>query len=211
MRYYPRIFPERLKKTTKHISHNNQCNGRDSKRATAKYKPKALLLDKRVQCLIKHHEVKTYQGVYLQIHLSWVWNHIDVSGQLHAPATLSSRERASRKNWRGPKAAMESMEKHFLLLLGIEPWFLCHPAHSLTAILDPAKLQWNPVKFVRSEVLTAVYMKSECSLVGGYGVESDGSLPTCRRKTLPPHSWPKSKPSHVRKPKVLFNSFVFMK
>jgi hypothetical protein len=39
--------------------------------------------------LIKHHALKTYEGVEVQLHNSWPRQEMEVSGQLHALAALS--------------------------------------------------------------------------------------------------------------------------
>jgi hypothetical protein len=64
-------------------------------------------------CLIKHHAVKTYEGVQVQVH-AFLTSELDES-QLHAPIALPPGERARGNHWLGgwvgPRAGLYAMEK----------------------------------------------------------------------------------------------------
>jgi hypothetical protein len=68
--------------------------------------------------------MKAYGGVDISIQMSRPWHWLEMSGQLHAPATLRPRERAPGTHWIGgwvgPRAGLDDTEKRrFLTLPGL--------------------------------------------------------------------------------------------
>jgi hypothetical protein len=71
-------------------------------------------------CLIKHYTIKAYRGVDVEIHISCPRHLLEVSGQLHAPASLA-RERTTGTHWTegraDPRADLDDVEKRKFLAL----------------------------------------------------------------------------------------------
>jgi hypothetical protein len=72
-------------------------------------------------CLTKHHAVKTYCGVEIQLHAFLSRQQFEVSGQTHAPAALPGDKGPRYPLDRGLGAVAKIKKIPSLLLPGIEP------------------------------------------------------------------------------------------
>jgi hypothetical protein len=61
------------------------------------------------------HAMKTYEGVEVQLHLSWPRHSMEVSGQLHTLSSLPPKETLPGTHWIGPRAGLDAVEKKRIL------------------------------------------------------------------------------------------------
>jgi hypothetical protein len=97
-------------------------------------------------CLIKHHSVKAYGGMKIQLHAFFSRHEVEVSGQLHAETYFSSRGKDSRhpldRSLGEPQSQSGSCgeEKHHVSSLKIGPRFLGRQARRLVTISSKLKI-----------------------------------------------------------------------
>jgi len=85
-------------------------------------------------CALIKQMLKMYGGMELQLHAVLSWHYTEVSGQPHAPGTLSLRDQ-SPVPVVGPRASLGE-EKNYLSWLRIKPQSLRYPACSLVTVLN---------------------------------------------------------------------------